>query len=313
MAKRKDIVPASVAASTTGESDAAKSTPAVEASATEPKFDPAGETPADEAPVTASVAIEAPKTEPANAEVLKIEPSKIDDSKPENVTRPLSGTVIPAAFATSNAHRTPHGFRFAMLAASVVLAAALGAIGGGLATANLTQPTAPAPVPPTTAAAQETAALGKTLAQMRTDVAALRTSVEQQTRAANGQFGKIADRIERVERAQAEPSAKLAKVAEGIDRLARRETAPADPATTGSIPAATPAAAAATPAQPPILQGWVLRGVYRGAALVQGGGLGTIEVEAGDILPGVGRVESIKRQKGRWVVVTSKGLIASMR
>jgi hypothetical protein len=36
-----------------------------------------------------------------------------------------------------------------------------------------------------------------------------------------------------------------------------------------------------------------------------------IQVMPGDSLPGVGRVESIKRQDGRWVVVTSKGLIVT--
>ena len=33
--------------------------------------------------------------------------------------------------------------------------------------------------------------------------------------------------------------------------------------------------------------------------------------EAGDSLPGLGRIETIRRQDGRWVVVTSRGLIVS--
>jgi len=36
-----------------------------------------------------------------------------------------------------------------------------------------------------------------------------------------------------------------------------------------------------------------------------------IEVEAGDVVPGVGRIESIRRQDGRWMVVTSNGIIPS--
>jgi hypothetical protein len=32
-------------------------------------------------------------------------------------------------------------------------------------------------------------------------------------------------------------------------------------------------------------------------------------VYAGDAVPGAGRVDVIRRQEGRWVVVTSKGLI----
>jgi hypothetical protein len=38
-----------------------------------------------------------------------------------------------------------------------------------------------------------------------------------------------------------------------------------------------------------------------------------VEVEPGDVLPGLGRIESIRRQDGRWVVMTSKGMITSMR
>ena len=71
---------------------------------------------------------------------------------------------------------------------------------------------------------------------------------------------------------------------------------------------------ARAPAQPAptIVSGWVLHDVYRGAAILRGR-LGLIEVEPGDVLPGVGRIEAIRRQDGRWVVITSKGLITSMR
>ncbi len=77
---------------------------------------------------------------------------------------------------------------------------------------------------------------------------------------------------------------------------------------TGSIAPA----AAAKPAGPGVVEGWVLRKAYRGAALVEGR-YGIIEIEPGDNLPGVGRVEEIKRQDGRWVVVTPKGLIVGLQ
>jgi hypothetical protein len=35
------------------------------------------------------------------------------------------------------------------------------------------------------------------------------------------------------------------------------------------------------------------------------------EVYPGDPLPGVGRVNAIRRQDGRWVVVTDRGLIVA--
>ena len=40
---------------------------------------------------------------------------------------------------------------------------------------------------------------------------------------------------------------------------------------------------------------------------------GLIEVEAGDVVPILGRIESIHKQDGRWVVTTSKGIITAPR
>ncbi len=36
---------------------------------------------------------------------------------------------------------------------------------------------------------------------------------------------------------------------------------------------------------------------------------GILEVIPGDNVPGLGRIDGIRRQDGRWVVVTSRGLI----
>jgi hypothetical protein len=52
----------------------------------------------------------------------------------------------------------------------------------------------------------------------------------------------------------------------------------------------------------------VLHSVQGGAAIVQSR-MGIMEIEVGDPLPGGGRVEAIRRDGGRWVVVTSRGLI----
>jgi hypothetical protein len=59
-----------------------------------------------------------------------------------------------------------------------------------------------------------------------------------------------------------------------------------------------------------VVDGWILRNVSGGSALVEGRP-GLIQVMPGDSLPGVGRVETIKREDGRWVVVTTGGLIVS--
>ena len=82
-------------------------------------------------------------------------------------------------------------------------------------------------------------------------------------------------------------------------------------------PAALPAPVPALPQESlrgPVLDGWVVRNVNRNVAIIQGRRIGVIEVEAGDIVPGVGRIQAIRKQPdGKWVVVTSKGLITSAR
>ncbi len=59
---------------------------------------------------------------------------------------------------------------------------------------------------------------------------------------------------------------------------------------------------------PKIVNGYRVRDVYQGAALIESDG-GMIGVEPGEIVPGVGRVIAIKERAGRWVVVTERGEI----
>jgi hypothetical protein len=58
----------------------------------------------------------------------------------------------------------------------------------------------------------------------------------------------------------------------------------------------------------PTVEGWVLRDVANGSALIEGR-QGIFEVYAGDPIPGLGRIDAIRKQDGRWVVITSRGLI----
>ena len=55
----------------------------------------------------------------------------------------------------------------------------------------------------------------------------------------------------------------------------------------------------------------MLRDVFNGAAMIQSPRNGILEVFPGDMLAGLGRIEGVKRQDDRWVVVTSRGLIVS--
>ena len=58
------------------------------------------------------------------------------------------------------------------------------------------------------------------------------------------------------------------------------------------------------------MDGWVLRDVGHGGALIESR-RGVYEVYAGDAVPGLGRVDAVRRQDGRWVVVTTKGLVVA--
>ena len=233
--------------------------------------------------------------------------TKLDDVRPGAAEAP---STPPAA-----SHTWAPARRLAALAAGIALAAAVGTMGGAMATAEMARLWAgdsPAPV----ASTEESRALKDSIARITADVAALKAAVDTSGRSANSQLVKLGDRLDRFERAQAEPAAKLAKLAEAIDRIERRTPGPNAAAavhdTTGAIAAVAPSpqsqAVAVRDASPPVLEGWVVRSVYNGAALIQGR-LGLVAVERGDTLPGLGRIENIRRQDGRWVVVTSKGLI----
>jgi hypothetical protein len=245
--------------------------------------------------------------------------------------------------------------RFWLLAASIAVAASVGAAAGAAGFAGVVtlatpaaKPTvrlaAPLPVPLGRAdLAEETKSLKEALGQVRGSmrsvsdtVVSLKSNVETSGKTSASQIGKLGEMlvklnetVERLERSQAEPAARLAKVSETLERLEKRAAVvaaapeptgsvraaaapPLPPASTVATSAAAPAAAVidATGAKAPVVEGWIVRRVYDGVALVEGRN-GVSEVEPGDNIRGVGRVQEIKRQDGQWVVVTSRGVILS--
>jgi hypothetical protein len=222
---------------------------------------------------------------------------------------PVSGMVAPAAEGAG-----PRVSRFTLLAASLALAAALGGMAGALAAYGLARP---GPLPAVAAGRtnlDEIQALKENVVQARVELAALKVSIDSANRNAGAQFTRIGERIERIERIQAEPTTKLNKAVEMLDRMARGDGGAQPKEVTGSV-APSPPAHANGPNQPSPksgVEGWVVRDVHRGTALIEGR-MGMIEVEQGDLVPGLGRVDAIRKQDGRWVVVTSRGLITSGR
>jgi hypothetical protein len=316
------------------------------------------DSPAAQVAASAQGSMDAPKVDAPKPDAPKDDASKADAPRPSGKVmimsagdrgwdskdaRPEPDTQNSAMFGKR---------RLAALAAVVALAAVAGALGGALATAGLGH-----------FVGDDTATSGNrtleaAVARIDADIANLKLGVEHTSKVGMSQFNKTSDRLDKVEKAQAEPAAKLARLSEAVDKLraapvasAVASAAPAAAAAkeaTGSIaPVPTAPASAAKSevaksetakseaakseaakseaakseatksevaksevARLPTVEGWVLRDVDHGSALIEGR-RGMFEVYAGDPVPGLGRVDAIRRQDGRWVVVTSKGLIVA--
>ena len=209
---------------------------------------------------------------------------------------PFARAPVPAAVAP------PRSSRFALLAASVALAASVGAVAGSLGDAELQRHLVGTVAAPRNDIPEDVHGLKDTVAQLRANVktlsesvAAMRASMTASNATVNGQLSKITEALDRGDRRAAAAAAPPAAAP------------PASADTTGSI--AVPASGELKPpAKPPIVEGWAIRKVYDGAALIEGR-YGIVEVEPGMNLPGLGRIQEIRRQDGHWVVVTPKGLI----
>jgi hypothetical protein len=324
---------------------AAEASPAQDAAASEALV---SEPMAAEPSMSEPALSEAPNAEPVKAEAIKTEASA-EATRPEAVSEKAShtpGKVIvmsggDRSWADHDIHvgaeeATAHGSvfgkrRIAAIAAVLTLATAAGALGGAFATATLMRGGSEV------AKAGSQTSLEASLSRIDADIQSLKTGLDHTSKLGMNQFNKASDRLDKLERAQAEPAAKLAKLSEAVDKLraapaAAPVAAAATPAaassvakdTTGSIgPASAQQQAAAQAAKTeakldakaevgrlPTVDGWVLRDVAYGGALIESR-RGSYDVYAGDIVPGLGRVDAIRRQDGRWVVVTSRGLIVA--
>jgi hypothetical protein len=264
--------------------------------------------------------LDAPKVDALGGRLLILSPGK----------RSWRGDSADAKAESEPAAAASNQRRFAGMAAVVGLAVLAGAVSGALATVGVMRFAAE-----TAAATSDTQAVEASVSRIDADIAALKAGLEHVTKNSTSQFNKANDRLEKIEKAQAEPASKLAKLSEAMDRLrippaAAAPMAAATPASakevTGSVPPASSnamAAASATTAPPapatppkteaarlPTVEGWVLRDINHGGALIEGR-QGLYEVYAGDPVPGLGKVDAIRKQDGRWVVVTTKGLVVA--
>ena len=274
MAKRKDIeiTGGEAAASSSGAPEPAQAKselPSVES----PPISPATETPA------IATDTPAPAIEPIAAATPTVEP--ITDAAP----------VAKPRFVLRPRHK-----RYALLAASVTFAAALGAVVGALASGGYSTPARP-----DVAAIEQNKAMQQSIDRLGKEVTTLKASLEQANKSAHIQIAKISERLEHA----------TAEVTGSIS--APQTTAPV--LTPLPSPRPTPRIAAVEPpppARPSVVAGWTIRDTRNGYVYVENHGE-LYQVVLGAPLPGLGPVQSVKRQDGRWVVLTPKGIIVSMR
>jgi hypothetical protein len=275
--------------------------------------------PKPDAPKVEAPKVEAPKVDKPEAPHF---PGKVLIMSPSD--RAWNGDSTGSKVETEASPEASGKRRISAMAAVVALAMVAGALGGAVATAGIAHFVGGDQVAAKDSA-QKDSMLEASVRRIDADIVALKASVEHTSKMGMSQFNKTSDRLDKVEKAQAEPAAKLAKLSEAVDKLRAAPAAPAAVAAaptpvavrdvTGTVsPPATTAAAVAPPKPEvlrlPTVEGWVLRDVGNGGALIEGR-QGIYEVYAGDPVPGLGRVDAIRKQDGKWVVVTSKGLIVA--
>src|SRR4029078_2348844 len=146
-------------------------------------------------PTDSPLLIEGPKAESSDTPIIDLEAAPAAESAaPQNSSR------------WQWTRHTP-------LAAGIAFALPLGGIAGAV-TANVMQRP-----PPQTAGT--TPALQTSIAHLSRALAAVKLGIATAQRTASTQFGKLAERLDRTEKAQAEPAAKLGKIQERLARLAR--------------------------------------------------------------------------------------------
>jgi hypothetical protein len=141
-------------------------------------------------------------------------------------TQPIGAKPATATIADAG--------RLIPFAAAIALAAAVGAAAGPFLTASVPVLMAGGTLSQAIASVQDVRALNENIVQMNAALVSLQATIDNAGRSANGQFAKFGERLDRFERAQAEPAAKLAKIADAMERrTAAMSTAAAD--ATGSV------------------------------------------------------------------------------
>ncbi len=211
-----------------------------------------------------------------------------------NIEEPTDiAQAAPAGARWPHLRMRPRHRRHVMLAASVAIAATVGVLTGAAMTGGFSKP-----APVDVAGLEESKAAQQSIARLSKDVASLKATLEAANKSAHSQFAKLSERLAR----------------DGADitgTITPPQTVPPTASAAAPLPPVRPAATEVS-RRPSIITDWTIRETRDGFVYVQGHG-DVYQVVPGAPLPGIGPVEQIKRQDGRWVVVTPKGIIVSMR
>ncbi len=138
----------------------------------------------------------------------------------------------------------------------------------------------------------------------------------QQFKSISHDIALIRQRLDQLAVTQEQMTQKIASL-QAADQDIRQKMSSLPVSSAAPRPPRKNASQVATPQQPAhlsILADWWITDSRNGYILVQGQGHGDrYEVVPGAPLPGLGPIEQIKRQDGRWMVVTRKGIIVSRR
>ena len=273
------------------------------------------EQPTGSAPAAASAAlpeVESPSISPAKVdEPVADEPiAQAAVAHEPTVAEPIAvgdSPIAPAA-AVTPLRLALRRRRMALLAASVTVAAALGAVIGAVAASSLSGSH------DEVASLQDRKVMQQSIARLGNELSTLKASLDAAGKSAHAQTAQLAKLSQALnEKLAANTKANEALARAGAEVTGSISAPQAVPAVATPLPQPRPPqqlAAVESQPRPLIVPGWTVRGGARGAVLVEGHG-DIFEVVPGANLPGLGRVESIRRVDGRWIVATPKGLIVS--
>ena len=185
-----------------------------------------------------------------------------------------------------------HSSRFLMLAATVAFAAAFGSFvgsvsGSGLVRFSIRRRAGARACTTTSDAARQTKLELAELSAIKANLDSRSPQHHEPVRQARGPSRSTRSTLRR---GQSRPRARLRPL------QPRRQRRPAAPKIADRV-----------------LQDWIVQDVQNGRALVESRYGGMFDVGEGSMLPGVGRIDSIKRQDGQWIVLTERGTITSGR